>query len=49
MLASLNAAAGANENRGSNYPKLIFDTSNLQAPDHNHESALEKRRGTTLG
>jgi prephenate dehydrogenase len=29
--------------------KLIFDTSNRQVFDRKHESALEKRRGTTLG
>ena len=29
--------------------KLIFDTSNRQGIDHKHESALEKRRGTTFG
>jgi hypothetical protein len=28
--------------------KLIFDSANLQTIDHKHESALEKRRGTTL-
>jgi hypothetical protein len=28
---------------------LIFDTSNRQGIDHKHESALKKRRGTTLG
>ena len=28
---------------------LIFDSCNLQAPDRKHESALEKRRGTTFG
>jgi hypothetical protein len=29
--------------------RLIFDTSNRQGIDHKHESALEKRRGTTFG
>ena len=29
--------------------RLIFDSRNLQAFDRKHESALEKRRGTTFG
>ena len=29
--------------------KLIFDSWDLQAFDRKHESALEKRRGTTFG
>jgi hypothetical protein len=28
--------------------RLIFDSPNLQTIDRKHESALEKRRGTTL-
>ena len=28
--------------------KLIFDSANLQTIDHKQESALEKRRGTTM-